>query len=149
MKKPRLRLTSPWFGPTWTIVLLSGVHTNETRNTRLKWSREDMHVLSPIDTGTPEASPTCLTSNETIRSKLQLIVLYKIAHRLINIPPTDSLSQISSRTRTAQKYKYQQDSTPTDCFKYNFFPRTIPLWYRYQQQLRLPPWYHSRGSCLT
>ena len=48
-------------GPIWTTVLLSGVHTNETRNTRLKWSREDQHVLSPIDTGTPAASPTCLT----------------------------------------------------------------------------------------
>ena len=31
------------------------------QNTRLKWSREDVHVLSPIDTGTPAASPTCLT----------------------------------------------------------------------------------------
>ena len=31
------------------------------QNTRLKWSREDLHVLSPIDTGTPAASPTCLT----------------------------------------------------------------------------------------
>ena len=25
------------------------------------WSTEDLHVLSPIDTGTPAVSPTCLT----------------------------------------------------------------------------------------
>ena len=55
-KKPRLRLISPWVGQTWTTVLQSGVHTNETRNTRLKWSRDDLHVLSPIDTGTPAVS---------------------------------------------------------------------------------------------
>ena len=66
-------------------------------------------------------------SHET-RSKLQLIVLYKIVHGLLDIPPTYYLTQTSSRTRTAHKYKYQQYSTSTDCFKYSFFPRTIPLW---------------------
>ena len=65
-----------------------------------------------------------------IRSKLQLIALYKIVHGLIGIPPTDYLTQTISRNRTAQKYKYQQYSTSTDCFKYSFFPRTIPLWNR-------------------
>ena len=69
-------------------------------------------------------------SHETRRSKLQLIVLYKIVHGLIDIPPTDYLTQTCSRTRTAHKYKYQQYSTSTDCFKYSFFPRTIPLWNR-------------------
>ena len=47
--------------PTWTTVLKSGVHTNVTRNTRLKWSIEDLHNLSQTDTETPAASPTCLT----------------------------------------------------------------------------------------
>ena len=135
MKKPRLRLILPWFGPIWTTVLQSGVYTNETRNTRWKWSRGDLHVLSPLDTGTPAASPTCLTisvgsHNGLRRSKLQLIILFKIVHGLIDIPPTDYLTQTSSRTRTAHKYKYQQYSTSTDCFKYSFFPRTTPLWNR-------------------
>ena len=69
-------------------------------------------------------------SHEMRRSKLQLIVLYKIVHGLIDIPPTDYLTQTSSRTRAAHKYKYQQYSTSTDCFKYSFFLRTIPLWNR-------------------
>ena len=72
-------------------------------------------------------------SHETRRSKLQLIVLYKIVHGLIDIPPTDYLTQTNSRTRSTHKYKYKQYSTSTDCFKYSFFPRTIPLWNR------LPP----------
>ena len=66
-------------------------------------------------------------SHEIRRSKLQLIVLYKFVHGLIDIPPTDYLTQTSSRTRTVHKYKYQQYSTST---KYSFFPRTIPLWNR-------------------
>ena len=69
-------------------------------------------------------------SHEMRRSKLQLIVLYKIVHGLIDIPPTDYLTQTSSRARTAHKYKYQQYSTLTHCFKYSFFLRTIPLWNR-------------------
>ena len=50
-----------WYDPTWTTVLQSGVHTNVTRNTRMKWSREDLHDLSQTDTKTPAASRTCLT----------------------------------------------------------------------------------------
>ena len=69
-------------------------------------------------------------SHETRRSKLQLIVLYKIVHVLIDIPPTDYHPQTNSRTRSAHKYKYKQYSKSTDCFKYSFFPRTIPLWNR-------------------
>ena len=42
-------------------------------------------------------------SHETRRSKLQLIVLYKIVHRLIDIPHTDYLTQTNSRTRSAHK----------------------------------------------
>ena len=69
-------------------------------------------------------------SHERRRSKLQLIVLYEIVHGLIDIPPTDYLTPTSSRIRTAHKYKYQQYSSWTNCFKYSFFPRTIPLWNR-------------------
>ena len=64
-------------------------------------------------------------SHET-RSKLQLIVLYKIVHGLIDIPPTDYLTQTNSRIRSAHKYKYKQYSTSTDCFKYSFFPEDNP-----------------------
>ena len=69
-------------------------------------------------------------SHETRRSKLQLIVLYKIVNGLIDIPPEDYLVQGNSRTRAAHKHKYRHYSSSSDCFKYSFFPRTIPLWNR-------------------
>ena len=68
-KKPRHRLISPWYDPTWTTILQSGVHTNVTRNTRSKWSREDLHDLSQTDTETPAASRTCLTISVGSRMK--------------------------------------------------------------------------------
>ena len=56
-------------------------------------------------------------SHETRRSKLQLIVLYKIVHGLIDIPPDDYLIQGDSRTRAAHKFKYQPYSTSTESYK--------------------------------
>ena len=44
-------------------------------------------------------------SHEMRRSKLQLIVLYKIVHELIAISPSDYQTQTSSRTRTAHMFK--------------------------------------------
>ena len=69
-------------------------------------------------------------SHETRRSKLQLIVLYKIVHGLIDIPPDDYSIQGDSRTRAAHKFKYQRYSTSIESYKNSFFPRTIPLWNR-------------------
>ena len=76
-------------------------------------------------------------SHETRRSKLQLIVLYKIVHGLIDIPPTDYLTQTNSRTRLAHKYKYKQYSTSTDCFKWSFFRRTA-VWPNLLMGIYLP-----------
>ena len=74
-------------------------------------------------------------SHETRRSKLQLIFLNKIVHELIDIPPTDYLTQTNSRTRSAHKYKYTIGSTlhMQIVSSTAFSPRTIPLWNR------LPP----------
>ena len=55
-------------------------------------------------------------SHETRRSKLQLVVLYKIVHGLIDIPPDDYLIQGNSRTRAAHKIKYQQYSISTESY---------------------------------
>ena len=68
---------------------------------------------------------------ETRRRKLQLTVISKIIHELIDIPLSEYLTPASSRTRASHSLKYQQHSTSTDCFKYSFFPpRTIPVWNR-------------------
>ena len=67
---------------------------------------------------------------ETRRSKLQLIMLYKIVHDLIDIPAADYLTPSTSRTRASHSYKFNQLSSSTDIFKYSFFQRTIPTWNR-------------------
>ena len=57
--------------------------------------------------------------------KLQLTVLFKMIHDLIDIPPSDYLTRTSSRTRKSNSHKYLQYFTSTDCFKNSFCFRTI------------------------
>ena len=64
----------------------------------------------------------------TKRSKLQLTVLFKIVHGLIDIPYTDYLIPTNSKTRSSHAIKFQQYSSSADSFTYSFSPRTIPLW---------------------
>ena len=44
-KKPRPRLTAPWYAPIWPTAVQSGIHTSVTKKPRLKWFREEQHVL--------------------------------------------------------------------------------------------------------
>lgn len=69
-------------------------------------------------------------THETRRTKLQLAVFYKIVHALIAIPASSYLTPANTRTRAAHSMKYQHYPTSTDCFKFSFFPRTIPVWNR-------------------
>ena len=104
--------------------------------------------LSPIDTETPAASQTCLTISVGSRMKKEancssVIVLYKIVHELIDIPPSDYLTQNSSRARAAHKDKYEQYSTSTASSR----GQSHIIGTDYQQpQLGLPPWYHQEGA---
>ena len=68
--------------------------------------------------------------HESRRTKLQLTVFYKIVHDLIAIPHSRYLTSASKKTRAAHSFKFQQYPTSTDCFKFSFFPRTIPVWNR-------------------
>ena len=72
-------------------------------------------------------------THESRRTKLQLTVFYKIVHDLIAIPHSRYLTPASKKTRAgwaAHSFKFQQYPTSTDCFKFSFFPRTIPVWNR-------------------
>ena len=89
-------------------------------------------------------------SHETRRSKLQLVVLYKIVHGLIDIPPTDYLTQIvpgpEQLTSTSISSTLHQ---PIVLSTASFHGQSHFGTDYQQQQLRLPSWYPSRGSCLT
>ena len=111
-------------------VVLSGLHTNGIRYTRSKWYNEESHGLSQTGRGTPAASQTCLTipagtRHETRRSKLQLTVLFRIVHGLIEIPSTGYLTSATSRTRSEHSLTFQQHlQTATSSAS---SPRTMPL----------------------
>ena len=65
------------------------------------------------------------------RESTCIILLYKIINHLIQIPinyfPTPS-PVTTTRSRNDMKFFHYQPTI--DCFKYSFFPRTIPKWNR-------------------
>ena len=67
-------------------------------------------------------------SLESRRTKNQLTMLYKMTNNLIDIHPVQYLTPGSTRTRSNHSLQYQQISTITNCYKYSFFSRTIPVW---------------------
>ena len=65
---------------------------------------------------------------ESRRTKLQLVMMYKIINDLVDIPCDAYLTPATTRTRAIHSKKLLQYPTRTDTFKFSFFPRTIPVW---------------------
>ena len=65
---------------------------------------------------------------ESIRTKNQLVMFFKIIHGLIDIPAERYLTPASTRTRSHHSLKYRQIPTYCDYHKYSFFPNTVCLW---------------------
>ena len=66
---------------------------------------------------------------ESRRTKAQLIMIYKMANELVDIPASQYLIQAPRRPKDHNK-KYHQPSTSTSYYKNSFFPRTITVWNR-------------------
>ena len=62
------------------------------------------------------------------RTRIQLTLLYKIIHNEVDIQADPYLTLGYSRTRSNHSYKYRQYQPRTQCFKFSFFPRVIPVW---------------------
>jgi hypothetical protein len=69
--------------------------------------------------GTPAASR---------RTKIQLVMLFKIINDLVDIPSSNYLIPANSKTRSNHSKKMQQYHTKSGVFKYSFFPRTTRNW---------------------
>ena len=127
------RLTSPWYAPTWTTDVQSRIHTNVIEMVQRRAARFVTSRYRNTSSVTYMLDYLGWESHETRRSKLQLIVLYKIVHGLIDIPSDDYLIQGNSRTRALRAAHssstsgtlHLQRSTRTA-----FSPSTIPLWNR-------------------
>ena len=67
-------------------------------------------------------------SLESRRCKIQLALFYKVVQDLVDIPAAEYLTPSTVKTRSAHTKKFRQFSTSTNCFKFSFFPRTVPSW---------------------
>jgi hypothetical protein len=65
---------------------------------------------------------------EARRTQIQLMLLYKITHGLVDISPDNYLMRHTGRTRAGHRYKYAQQGTKTDTLEYRFFQKTIKVW---------------------
>ena len=62
---------------------------------------------------------------ESRRTKIQLVMFFKIINDLVDIPSSNYLIPANSKTRSNHSKKMQQyRHTRSDVFKYSFFPRT-------------------------
>ena len=68
------------------------------------------------------------TSLQIRRKNNRLAQMFKIVNNLSAISPNDYLTPSKSVTRRNHNFKFIQYSLVTDCFKYSFFPRTVPEW---------------------
>ena len=100
------RFTLPWYDPTWTTVLQSSPYQrNQKHQVEMVPRRSARFVTSryrKTSSVTDMLDYLGWESHETRRSKLQLIILYKIVHGLIDTPLTDYLTQTNSRTTVIQ-----------------------------------------------
>ena len=96
------------------------VHRRETRY----WTSRD-HNASSI---TGMLQDLDWESLESRRTKLQLVMLYKIINNLVDIPAAPYLTMAPKRTRAIHSKKLRQFLARTDTLKLSFFPRTIPVW---------------------
>ena len=67
-------------------------------------------------------------SLESRRVKIQLILLFKVIHDLVDIPAAAYLTPASTRTRANHTKKLRQISSRSDQYKFSFFPRAITVW---------------------
>ena len=83
---------------------------------------------------------------ESRRTKLQLVMIYKIINGLVEIqvPSAPYLTPATTRIRAHHSKKLRQYPIRTDTFKYSFFPRTTPVW---NSLLATVAWYSSSSGC--
>ncbi len=62
------------------------------------------------------------------RRDLRLILLFKIVHGFIAVPPSENLVPADKRTRSSHQYKYKHISSNTEEYRHSFYPRTLKDW---------------------
>ena len=79
----------------------------------------------------PTTSVTEMLDNLSLdrREAARLILMFKIMHNHVSIPPDDlDLQPASQRTRSSHRKKLQHLRASTEAYRNSFATRTIPIW---------------------
>ena len=57
-----------------------------------------------------------------------MIMMYKVTHNLVALPPTDYITYSRTHTRRSNPYKIQLAQATIDALKFSFFPRSSKAW---------------------
>ena len=87
-------------------------------------------------------------SLQTRRERTQVVMLYRIVYRLVDIPAESYLQPASLRTR-GHTLRFLVPHSRTTVYKTSFFPQAIRLWKQItrRNQWRPRPWIALRPSC--
>ena len=88
------------------IAVLYGTHITKTRSGRLRWYNEELPVISPTAIEIQAAYHPYTISCR--RSKIQLLLLYKVVQYLVDIPATDYLTPVKVKTKPTHPRKFRQ-----------------------------------------
>ena len=112
---------------------LFGVLTQTNTAINWRWFKEEQLGIAPtIFHNTSSVTDMLQHLNwetlESRRTKLQLVMMYKIISDLVDIPCDAYLTPATTLIRAIHLKTLLQYPTRTDTFKFSFSPRTIPVW---------------------
>ena len=119
----------------WNMPRLYGIPILEPKLIRLKKFRDECSARYVTNRYHNTSSVTDMLQNfnwpslEIRRTRVRLIMFYKIIHHVVAIHPLDTLLlPTTTITRYNSSHTYQHIRTDKDSYKYSFYPRTIIQW---------------------
>ena len=134
--RPQVEYASPVWAP-YTQVNVQKIE--KVQRTAARWVSRRWRKTSSVD---DMLSNLSLDTLEHRREVSSLCLFYKMHNDLVSIDRDKYLSPKTRliRTRQSHPFQYNRPSPNTDCFKYSFFPRVVPVWNGL---------YESTASCTT
>ena len=88
------------------VAVLYGTHITKTRSGRLRWYNEELPAIPPTAIEIHAAYHPCTITCR--RSKIHLILLYKMVQYLVDIPATDYLTAAKVKTKPTHFRQFRQ-----------------------------------------
>ncbi len=120
--RPQLEYCSPVWSP-YTESSIAQIESIQRRAAR--WVKRDYNRTSSV---THMLSSLQWRRLDLRRIDQRLVMFYKITNSLIAIPIPDYISLNPRPSRSSHPLAYRTILTPTDYYKFSFYPRTIVHW---------------------